>query len=212
MSNALGQLRLDLIANNKIIPELTKTNEALSDSKGKWTNTSRNTEKVQSKLASTSRQSMASMRQLASSVTYLGTAFVGMGASLQQSDNATVKQVGSLMMMVGGIASAIGSSVQFVSSIGRMVKALNQLRNAQILAQAFSGPMGWGSLLVGAGIIGGTLGLSKLASSSNSKLASSSKSNAPVNIIVSADAQKMGISARRDTYRYQDRNANSGYR
>ncbi len=181
MGKALGELRVNLIANNEIVPELTKTNTQLEANRKQWNESTGDSEKSQKKLAKSSASSRVALRQLSSSVAYLGVSFVGMGAAMEKSNNATVKNVGGMLSFVGGIMTAVGSSVQFISSIGRMISALNKLRNAEILAQAFSGPAGWGTLLAGAAIAGGvTYGVTKLASSSNSSVASASSSSKQV--------------------------------
>ncbi len=107
----------------------------------------------------------AALRELASGVMYLGTTFLSLGIAMSQSNNEGVKSIGNMIMMAGAVMTAIGSSVQFIAAIGKMINALKALQIQQILTQAFSGPAGWATLAAGAAIAGGVVyGVSKYQS------------------------------------------------
>ena len=103
------------------------------------------------------RSSLTAVRQLASGVMWLGVSFMSMGAMLKNTKTAMGETIGNTLMFVGSIATAIGSSLQFVLAIGKMVKALKALQLQQILTQAFSGPAGWAMLAGGVAVAGLTI-------------------------------------------------------
>ena len=86
-----------------------------------------------------------------------------------------VSSIGNYVMLAGGIMSAVGSSLQFISAIAKSEDALKKLKAALISVEAFSGVPGWVALGVGAAVaVGATVGISKLTSSEN-------KSNVVIN-------------------------------
>ncbi len=99
----------------------------------------------------------AAFRELAMGVTYLGTTFLGLGIAMEKSKNESTQAVGHFLSMAGGIMTAVGSAAHFVTAVGSMINALNKLRVAEMLTQAFSGPTGWVSLGVGAAVAGATI-------------------------------------------------------
>ena len=103
------------------------------------------------------RTNMTAIRQLGYGVTYLGTSFLAMGFALKQTNSALGQTVGNTMMMVGAIATAIGSSFQFIAAIGRMVTALRTLATWQVITKALSGPAGWAALAGGVAVAGLTI-------------------------------------------------------
>lgn len=125
----------------------------------------------------------AALRELASGVMYLGTTFLGLGVAMSQSNNETVKGIGNTIMMVGAFMTAIGSSVQFIAAIGKMINALKVLRIQQILTQAFSGPAGWATLAAGAAVAGGVVyGMSKYESAQTKAAGGTTVNNVTQNI------------------------------
>ncbi len=111
-----------------------------------------------------SKNKMA-LRELASGVMYLGGTFLALGVAMSSSNDQTVKNIGNTVMMVGAFMTAIGSSVQFIAAISKMIHALKALQIQQILTQAFSGPAGWATLAAGAAVAGGVIyGVSKYSS------------------------------------------------
>ena len=92
--------------------------------------------------------------EMSSGVRYMGTTFLALGLAMQSTNNETLKSIGNIVMMTGAIMTVIGSAAGFIGAIGQMVNALKALRIAQILTQAFSGPAGWATLAIGAGVAG----------------------------------------------------------
>jgi prophage DNA circulation protein len=110
------------------------------------------------------------MRELGFGAMFLGSAMLGMGVSMQQSNSQTVKSAGNMLALVGGIMTAVASSVQFVSAIAKMTSALNKMNIAQLIANALSGPGGWAKIAIGVGIVGAAAyGISKATSAVSSK-------------------------------------------
>ena len=109
------------------------------------------------------------IRELAMGVGYLGTTFLGLGVAMQNSNNQTLKGFGTTFMFVGAIMTAVSSSVQFISAIAKMVDALKKLQVAEMLTQAFAGPVGWAGLAAGAAVAGGIYyGVSKMEKAQHS--------------------------------------------
>ena len=92
--------------------------------------------------------------EMSSGVRYMGTTFLALGVAMSTSNNETLKGIGNMVMMTGAIMTVVGSAAGFIGAIGQMVNALKALRVAQILTQAFSGPAGWATLAIGAGVAG----------------------------------------------------------
>ena len=101
--------------------------------------------------------STGALRTLASGVGYLGSTFLGLGIAMKQSNNELAQSLGTTLMMSGAVMSSVASAAHFVAAIGKMIKALEALRVQQILTQAFSGPLGWAALAVGAGVATGAI-------------------------------------------------------
>ena len=123
------------------------------------------------------------LRELASGVMYLGGTFLVLGVAMSSSNDQTVKNIGNTVMMVGAFMTAIGSSVQFIAAIGKMVHALKALQIQQILTQAFSGPAGWATLAAGAAVAGGVVyGVSKYSSAQTKAASGTTNYNVTQNI------------------------------
>lgn len=123
------------------------------------------------------------LRELASGVMYLGGTFLALGVAMSSSNNETVKSIGNTVMMVGAFMTAIGSSVQFIAAISKMINALKALQIQQILTQAFSGPAGWATLAAGAAIAGGVVyGVSKYSSAQSKASGTTVNNNVTQNI------------------------------
>jgi hypothetical protein len=171
MANMLGKLAVLITGDNQLTPELNQASASLKS----FAKTHKNTGDVAAyntriQTRSYSQMRMA-VREMAMGVGFLGSTFIGLGTSLKNANNETMKTIGNTALMTGTILTAVASSLQFVSAISKMVKALNTLRNAQILASAFSGPLGWGKLAIGAAVAGGTIAavsaVSKASSTTN---------------------------------------------
>jgi hypothetical protein len=109
-------------------------------------------------------RSKSSLRELGMGVGFLGSAFLGMGVSLKASNDETAKAAGNMLFMVGGIMTAVSSTVQFVGAIARMTSALQKLNITQIIANALAGPGGWAKLAIGAAVAGATIyGVTKMS-------------------------------------------------
>ena len=114
-------------------------------------------------------------RELAMGMTHIGMAALSVGVMMKESNNQMVSSIGNYVMLAGGIMSAVGSSLQFISAIAKSEDALKKLKAALISVEAFSGVPGWVALGVGAAVaVGATVGISKLTSSEN-------KSNVVIN-------------------------------
>ena len=114
-------------------------------------------------------------RELAMGMTQIGVAALSVGVMMKESNNQLVSNIGNYVMLAGGIMSAVGSSLQFISAIAKSEDALKKLKAALISVEAFSGVPGWVALGVGAAVaVGATVGISKLTSSEN-------KSNVVIN-------------------------------
>jgi len=74
---------------------------------------------------------------------------------------------GSLLLFGGGLLAVIGSIFLFMATIGKLIKALKELAIAQVVLKAFSGPIGWGQIAIGAGVaaagVGAIVGLTRFA-------------------------------------------------
>jgi hypothetical protein len=130
------------------------------------------------------------LRELATGVMYLGGTFLALGVAMQGSNNDTVKSIGNTLMMAGAFMTAIGSSVQFIAAISKMINALKVLQIQQILTQAFSGPAGWATLAAGAAIAGGVVyGVSKYSSAQSKSAGGTTNVNVTQNIAGSVVSQ-----------------------
>jgi hypothetical protein len=110
------------------------------------------------------------MRELTMGDTFLGSSMLGMGAAMSVSNDKTAKSAGNMLMMVGGIMTAVGSAAHFVSAITSMTKALNTMNIAQLFANALAGPGGWAKIALGVGIAGAAAyGISKATSTVSAK-------------------------------------------
>ena len=112
-------------------------------------------------------------RELAHGLTSLGTAALGVGVAMEMSSNKAIEQAGQWVVMAGGIATAIGASFQFITSISTMVKGLKDLQVAEILAKAFSGWGGIAMLGVGAAAAVGVTAYATKMSRAENKVTSS---------------------------------------
>lgn len=108
-------------------------------------------------IGNTLTKNRMAFRELAMGVMFLGMTFVSLGASMKMSNNESLKSIGSIIMMAGAIMTAIGSAVQFISAIMKIIHALKALQIQQILTQAFAGPAGWAMLAGGAAVAAGAV-------------------------------------------------------
>lgn len=148
----------------------------------------------------------AAIRELAMGVTYLGSSFLGLGVALAQSNNPLAKSISQTAIMVGGIMSAVGASVQFISAIAKMVSALRALQIQQMITQAFAGPVGWISLGIGAAVAGGAIAGTAAYSRSQSQV--SNRINIENKVML--DGKQIGSSVRKEIVLTQQRNNTSG--
>ena len=123
------------------------------------------------------------LRELASGVMYLGGTFLALGVAMSSSNNETVKSIGNTVMMVGAFMTAIGSSVQFIAAIGKMIHALKALQIQQILTQASVGTGRMGDVGGRAAIAGGVVyGVSKYSSAQTKAATGATNINVTQNI------------------------------
>ena len=110
--------------------------------------------------------SKEAVRELGMGLGFLGASFLSMGVMLKSSQNTMGQSVGNILVMVGGMMSAVSASVQFISAIAKMASALKVLNLQLIITQALSGPAGWAILGVGAMVaIGATAGITAISRS-----------------------------------------------
>jgi len=187
----MGELSVLIRGNNQLTPELNTVNASLKSFSSTHKSTTDITE-YNTKLSNRSFSQMKSaVRELANGVGFLGSTFIGLGSSMEKSTNKTTQNIGQMVLMAGTIMTAVASSVQFVSAISKMVSALNKLRSAQILAQAFSGPGGWGMLAVGGLVAGGTIAtVSAISKASSEKTTSTAGNSVTVNVAGSVVTEK----------------------
>ena len=113
-------------------------------------------------MATTLVQNKMAISELTRGMMRLGTSTLMVGVAMKESHNQLVNNIGGYVMLAGGIMSAIGSAAMFIRSITMITQALQRLTQAEILAQAFSGPMGWAMLGLGAAVTAGAVvGISK---------------------------------------------------
>lgn len=160
------------------------------------------------------QKNKAALRELASGVMYLGTTFLGLGVAMSQSNDETIKGIGNTIMMVGAFMTAIGSSVQFIAAIGKMISALKALQIQQILTQAFSGPAGWATLAAGAAIAGGVVyGMSKYQSAATKAAGGQTNVNVTQNISGSVVTERqLADNVQKSLLLKQNRNGSTGFR
>lgn len=109
-----------------------------------------------SRMATAVNRNRSSFNALASGANTLSSSFLGLGVALSQMNNEAARNIGQTAIMVGGILSAVGSSLQFIVAIGKLIVALRKLRDAQILVQA-TNPLLWVPLLAGLAIGAGAI-------------------------------------------------------
>jgi vacuolar-type H+-ATPase subunit I/STV1 len=181
---SIGELSVIIKANDQFTPTLKKVNTSL-------------------------RTNMAAVRQLGYGITYLGTSFLAMGFALKQSNSALGQTVGNMMMTVGAIATAIGSSFQFIAAIGKMVNALRTLATWQMITKALSGPWGWAALAGAVAVAGVSI------SATNKKVAETTTSKSKVSPVIInnfIDGKKVSGVVRTNIIADQNRNGTSGIR
>ena len=173
--------------------------------------TARGTEQTQAALAGVSgtvKQSSnilidnkSAFRELAMGMTQIGVAAMGVGVLMRESNNQMISNVGNMVMLAGGMMSAVGASVHFISAVSKMISALKALQVQQIITNALSGPKGW-AILAGAAVATGA-GLYALNRTQNNN------ANITVNNNFNADAKKMGFVNRTEIVLGQQRNGNT---
>ena len=140
----------------------------------------------------------SAMRELGFGAMFLGSAMLGMGVAMQQSNNQAVKSAGNMLAMVGGIMMAVASAAQFVSAASKIAHALDAINIKLILQKALSGPWGW-AMLAGAGAVAGFAAYS-----------AANRSSQPVKIesktTVVLDRKVVGEAAREEIISLQQRN------
>ncbi len=123
------------------------------------------TPKLQGMTNSLTQNKMA-IRELAMGVSYLGMSFASMGIMLKAANDPLGKTITNTLLMTGSIMTAIGTSVQFVSAIVKVVDALKKLAVMEAIVQAFKGPAGWAVLGVSAAVAAGSVaGITAMAKS-----------------------------------------------
>ncbi len=115
-------------------------------------------------------QSRSAAREMSMGLGMLSNMALSMGIAMKASNSQTLQNMSSMMMMVGGIGSAVTNAFRFVSAMGRMTHALQAFNFQQLLANLLSGPGGWAKLLIGGALLGGAAyGISKMVSGGSSQ-------------------------------------------
>ncbi len=118
------------------------------------------------------KQNQTAVSDLAMGATFMGTAFLGMGAAMAEADNVMISSIGNMMSMVGGVMAFVGSTTMFIFAVSKMVESLKQLALWQTITKALSGPKGWAMLAVGAAVAGaGIYTVSQLSGGAKAKAA-----------------------------------------
>jgi hypothetical protein len=157
-------------------------------------------------LGDTLADNRTALRQLASGMTMVGTTALTMGIALKSSKNEMVSGIGNTVMMAGALMTAVGSSVQFISAISKMVAALKSLAISEAIVKAFQGPTGWVALGVGAAVAGGAV------AGINAMSKSETKANITINNQIKLDGKQITQAVRTQTVVIQQQNNTSGYR
>ena len=150
------------------------------------------------------------MMEMSSGVRYLGTTFLALGLAMQSSNNETIRSIGSMLTMVGAIATVVGSAAGFVGAIGQMTTALKALNIQRIIGAAFSGPVGWAVLGVGAAAAIGTVAVVSARSRGERDKPAIVVNNNVQGSIYSRD--ELGKLTMETIVKAQDRNGTSGVR
>jgi len=142
------------------------------------------------------KQNQTAVSDLAMGATFMGTAFLGMGAALERSDSQMLKSIGNMVNMVGGVMAFVGSTTMFIFAVSKMVESLRQLQIMQIITQALSGPKGWAVLAAGAGVAAaGVYGVSRLTKGAGVPQAAAGPTSVIVNVAGSVTTERKLVDA-----------------
>jgi hypothetical protein len=160
-------------------------------------------------LSNTLEENRTSMRQLAMGVGYLGMSFMSMGVALKSTNSQIGQGIGQTMMFAGAIMMSISTTVQFVRAISQVITALKTMALWQGITKALSGPGGWITLGIGAGIAAGAVaGISKMATGERQSVTNINIHNAGSVVTT----KQISDDVRRELVKTQQRNNTSGIR
>jgi hypothetical protein len=151
-------------------------------------------------LGATVSDNRMELRQLAMGVGFLGMQFSMMGMMARQSETAIGKNVGTTLMYVGALMTALSTAVQFVRSIQQVTAALKGQAVMQALVNALTGPGGWAKLAVGGALAFGAVAGINAMTKNEQKVTIENK--------VLLDGKQIGESARRAIIHNQMQNGN----
>jgi hypothetical protein len=149
-------------------------------------------------LGATVSDNRMELRQLA--MGFLGMQFSMMGMMARQSETAIGKNVGTTLMYVGALMTALSTAVQFVRSIQQVTAALKGQAVMQALVNALTGPGGWAKLAVGGALAFGAVAGINAMTKNEQKVTIENK--------VLLDGKQIGESARRAIIHNQMQNGN----
>ena len=149
-------------------------------------------------LTNTFVDNKSAIRELSMGVTMMGASFMAMGVALNGTNSALGQSVGQTLMMVGSIMTAIGSTVQFISSIDKTIDALQRLAQSEIITEALANP-----LLPLLGIGAAALAIGAVKGISAEKKGETSVNNT---VNVNLDGKQIATSVRKNTVITQGQN------
>jgi len=209
MAGKLGELLVLIKADNQLTPELMTVNTSLAESERRHDAVARQSDRAQASTAAAMRRSRTAIRELAQGVGFLGSTFIGLGASMRDSNNEMEKATGNTLLMVGTLMSSMAAAAQFVQAISKIITALKALHIQQLITHALSGPRGW-AILAGAAVVGATAYIGYNAM--QSKVATADKKVATVQVNVNMDSRTLTQPIKRNIMLGQDQNFNTGFR
>lgn len=119
-------------------------------------------------LASTLVGNKMAIRELTMGMMQLGMSALMVGTMLKESNNQLERNIGNYITLAGGLMSAVGAAFQLVRAITLITDALKKMIATEVLKQAFSGPMGWATLGIGAAVAAGAIvGVSRYESTTH---------------------------------------------
>jgi len=160
-------------------------------------------------LGNTLSENKMAIRELAMGVSFLGVSFASMGIMLKGTNSELGKGIGNTLLMTGAIMTAIGSTVQFISAIAKVVDALRKLAVMEAIVKAFQGPAGWAMLGIGAAVATGAVAGISAMGRGEKRAAVNITNNIQGSVVTD---KQIADTIRRELVKTQQRNNTSGIR